>query len=139
MATSADQPPAGPTTTNLPLSAHASSVYVDPDPDENDQWEIFQALAALLCIFVECNVDPWQPEAASATSAQVIRTIESQISSFNSTGLRPGLSHETRLECANDADAVREFVFASEGLLDPQLESQYLVTLGEMIDELIDP
>ncbi len=136
---------------SVPTSAVPSSVYAqsilpdDPDPeddpeeDDSDHWDILEALTAILCMIVECNVDPWHPASDVTSEAQVISRIESQISSFNANGILPGLSPSQRLQGASDAATLAAFLVSFEGLLDQQLETQYLVALDGMIEQLVAP
>ena len=141
-------PHSTPSSYTLSNIQHGSSSLLnsaDPDPDpedeedeeEADNWEVLEALAALLCIIVECNVDPWQTAEVASVEAQVIRMIESQIASYNSLGVNPGLTPNERSQGAADAAQVQSFVSSTPELLEAGLESQYMNALSGMIDDLL--
>lgn len=100
-------------------------------------WSLLDVLTSFLCMLVNCSGEPWRPGSSMETLSQTVtKRMHAQMSSFSAYGVDLGLTAPEKTAGIADAEATRDHILASPGLLDPTLEADYLDMLEDMIDDL---
>ncbi len=128
----------------VPASAAPSVMHVALPDDEDDAqlWdEMYWLMDALLWLlqFVEAE------QSMSTTHTLVLKTeadvtalANSEISAWQSGGLKPGLSAPQMSQGVVDCDNVLDFIAAHPGMLSASLEGQYVATVKEIRAALLN-
>ncbi len=102
-----------------------------------EDWEWLDVLTSILCMLVKCDGGTWQPTSLEGEiQTAVTMRMHAQISSYAKIGVAPGLSEPEKDQAVEDAEDTRDFILAQPGMLDESLETDYLLMLEDVIDDL---
>lgn len=114
---------------------HASEVPGATDLiDEREIWfwVDLDLLTTLLCVYFVCDDgNVW-----TSTSATVEARMQAHIDDYEANGIDPSLTVEEKAAMLADAEATQAHITANSGYVDATLESNYLDTLSDVINDL---